>query len=296
MRRGSPDLRNFYPRPLRGGRLSFADGAHLLHGISIHALCEEGDDISEITAQAFAISIHALCEEGDGDTLNNEEAKGYFYPRPLRGGRRGKCEPRASTTYFYPRPLRGGRHELDHGQRAQVISIHALCEEGDALADEQIAAINEFLSTPSARRATEPRQQQPRPVPISIHALCEEGDRGPGTPHRPLGYFYPRPLRGGRRLWPTSRSRPSTNFYPRPLRGGRRQILVTVGVPSDFYPRPLRGGRLSRSTSKVNRSVFLSTPSARRATRQRCRRLSAAWRISIHALCEEGDPAKQSTK
>ena len=101
------------------------------------------------------------------------------------------------------------------------ISIHALCEEGDAwCAGAAVRRRNfyprplrggrpqaiaeddgewEFLSTPSARRATETWQTlsrrlwnfYPRPLrggrlqkvgqgnrrnPISIHALCEEGD------------------------------------------------------------------------------------------------------------------------
>ena len=34
-------------------------------GISIHALCEEGDPGHPPTGSLFAISIHALCEEGD---------------------------------------------------------------------------------------------------------------------------------------------------------------------------------------------------------------------------------------
>ena len=79
-----------------------------------------------------------------------------------------------------------------------------------------------------------------------------------------------------------------------------------------FYPRPLRGGRLTRISAKVKSVRFLSTPSARRATRQRPYLFSGgndfyprplrggrpAHRgrrqipesISIHALCEEGDP------
>ena len=77
---------------------------------------------------------------------------------------------------FYPRPPRGGRRFLT----CKVYNMH------------------KFLSTPSARRATRPRWQPGGLRQISIHALREEGDRGPGTPHRPLGYFYPRPPRGGR--------------------------------------------------------------------------------------------------
>ena len=35
-----------------------------------------------------------------------------------------------------------------------TISIHALCEEGDAIGVETHRQVTEFLSTPSARRAT----------------------------------------------------------------------------------------------------------------------------------------------
>ena len=51
---------------------------------------------------------------------------------------------------------------------------------------------------------------------------------------------------------------------------GDWQILVTVGVPSDFYPRPPRGGRLSSGFIFLRIFRFLSTPSARRATRRWC--------------------------
>ena len=37
-------------------------------------------------------------------------------------------------------------------------------------------------------------------------------------------------------------------------------------LPADFYPRPPRGGRLWALSTSAPRSVFLSTPSARRAT------------------------------
>ena len=58
----------------------------------------------------------------------------------------------------------------------QQISIHALREEGDLKAayDEQKAQL--FLSTPSARRATEVDNLQQKLLTISIHALREEGD------------------------------------------------------------------------------------------------------------------------
>ena len=57
---------------------------------------------------------------------------------------------------------------------------------------------------------------------------------------------------------------------------------------SDFYPRPPRGGRHHRPVLYNTMLLFLSTPSARRATYHKPRQLSRAG-ISIHALREEGD-------
>ena len=57
-----------------------------------------------------------------------------------------------------------------------LISIHALCEEGDLLHG---------------------REQHHRRR-ISIHALCEEGDSLLQPQQTTSWYFYPRPLRGGR--------------------------------------------------------------------------------------------------
>ena len=56
------------------------------------------------------------------------------------------------------------------------ISIHALREEGDNLTGGKLTAIKEFLSTPSARRATLPTELDVAVLDISIHALREEGD------------------------------------------------------------------------------------------------------------------------
>ena len=101
-----------------------------------------------------------------------------FYPRPPRGGRpcassvlhRQKAflstpSARRATfifpsgivrlTYFYPRPPRGGRLQTAQFRiEVEDISIHALREEGDTQKQEQRLTALEFLSTPSARRAT----------------------------------------------------------------------------------------------------------------------------------------------
>ena len=61
-----------------------------------------------------------------------------------------------------------------------IISIHALCEEGDLLTRCIRQTLDTFLSTPSARRATVNCWIVYVLVSISIHALCEEGDVSPG--------------------------------------------------------------------------------------------------------------------
>ena len=77
---------------------------------------------------------------------------------------------------FYPRPLRGGRHYSFNITAAEWV----------------------FLSTPSARRATDAVVPYRAFVHISIHALCEEGDLTTTPVHCRSLNFYPRPLRGGR--------------------------------------------------------------------------------------------------
>ena len=79
------------------------------------------------------ISIHALREEGDG------RAKSII----------------STFIYFYPRPPRGGRPVVDGDRPRDVsISIHALREEGDGFCFWMLEHRIQFLSTPSARRAT----------------------------------------------------------------------------------------------------------------------------------------------
>ena len=215
--------------------------------ISIHALREEGDaDHREAVQEAQEISIHALREEGDHRTDRGSGGRTDFYPRPPRGGR-----------------LRAG------------------C---------MAAGPQRFLSTPSARRATSGTSSRscagkyfyPRPPrggrpmfhgaspcsgSISIHALREEGDCRPSIHLRQLCGFLSTPSARRATLQPTSCTRSTTDFYPRPPRGGRRfRLCPILWWQVNFYPRPPRGGRPFASTASVKVSVFLSTPSARRAT------------------------------
>ena len=63
-------------------------------------------------------------------------------------------------------------HRLFRGR----ISIHALREEGDWIWCASWGLFLQFLSTPSARRATCVVYAPPDSADISIHALREEGD------------------------------------------------------------------------------------------------------------------------
>ena len=203
----------------------------------------------------------------------------YFYPRPPRGGRRRAAHRYAYRCRISIHALReeGDAQELQE-RRGDGISIHALREEGDEGEVPYTYLVLEFLSTPSARRAT--------PTPL--------------LPLMVQKHFYPRPPRGGRHKGmdfqlkrlkflstPSARratlslialvlldgisihalreegdySRGSltkwrTNFYPRPPRGGRLVRLGAIRLHSiHFYPRPPRGGR---------RFVTVFTPSETR--------------------------------
>ena len=168
----------FYPRPPRGGRPKEPRSALEAEGISIHALREEGDFCNR-TAYVIPvdISIHALREEGDTRAAATDSTEPDFYPRPPRGGRRFCKAALARSKNFYPRPPRGGRPgDGPHPCRSCAISIHALREEGDGPDHPAHAGAGhfyprpprggrpttrscqfwecQFLSTPSARRAT----------------------------------------------------------------------------------------------------------------------------------------------
>ena len=186
--------------------------------------------------------------------------------------------PSARRATHHPRLRSGG----------QKISIHALREEGDQNSIALIESGKRFLSTPSARRATLTLYHADVLRLISIHALREEGDA----------------VSCSLVLMPCY-------FYPRPPRGGRQRVHPNGSRAAHFYPRPPRGGRLEEQVENNSTDVFLSTPSARRATGVPTRRHRSYSHfyprpprggrpagvqlgflfidISIHALREEGD-------
>ena len=148
--------------------------------------------------------------------------------------------------YFYPRPPRGGRravHRSDHGQ--QPISIHALREEGDVPTSRPKRTARVFLSTPSARRATLNMEQESNELFISIHALREEGDAIISRKQFVLIHISIHALREEGDVQADS------------LRHPGAISIHALREEGDRYPSHLASFSVA----------FLSTPSARRATR-----------------------------
>ena len=141
------------------------------------------------------ISIHALREEGDIWERTEERTDEYFYPRPLRGGR-----------------LPGFFLASETGK----ISIHALREEGDAGLRMFHLQWQEFLSTPSARRATSKRSWQ------------SGWPRGfLSTPSARRATFFSVVLHPAQ-----------SDFYPRPPRGGRQTVDLLIVDDLGFLSTP----------------------------------------------------------
>ena len=151
--------------------------------------------------------------------------------------------------HFNPLPPYGGRPScrlLDNPQ--DIISIHSLRMEGDALLLGGFLENFTFQSTPSvwretSRRRTFPDSQQR----ISIHSLRMEGDFVLFEVHHITCYFNPLPPYGGRRLirYPFSR------------------IHAFQSTPSVW--------RETRSRlSAISQPIFQSTPSVWRETVQKC--------------------------
>ena len=218
--------------------------------------------------QAADISIHALREEGDA--------------RPI--------PPLVCVTVFLSTPsARRATQWMFAQSSVMVISIHALREEGDIPFSSASSDSFLFLSTPSARRATRTSMGTTAGWRISIHALREEGD-----------YMRMMQLLSNAVFLSTPSARRATSklfhsltrhddFYPRPPRGGR-PAGRTYGQQVLFISiHALREeGDLRKTVDRPEPSGFLSTPSARRATLTRETR-RVPWEISIHALREEGD-------
>ena len=147
-----------------------------------------------IQGLCIQISIHALREEGDLVVRSTRATRTNFYPRPPRGGRRQTQTVAQAPHHFYPRPPRGGRRSFW----------------------PQYSRYSQFLSTPSARRATPP-----------LRRYCKKTKRFLSTPSARRATFP---------AWHKTYSK--SNFYPRPPRGGRLLPLHSLDSLIRFLSTP----------------------------------------------------------
>ena len=222
--------------------------------------------------------------------LIRQAGQAYFYPRPPRGGRQ-LCL--LITVLIISISIHALREEGDvaHGLAYllnQSISIHALREEGDAYKLRQWPGFPNFYPRPPRGGRRYALRDDLTGDKISIHALREEGDMTEQQAREWMERFLSTPSARratGILFW---RFYDSRHFYPRPPRGGRPFVIALRKFSIYFYPRPPRGGRRRTPTSDSCWRTFLSTPSARRATKE-LRLPARTAQISIHALREEGD-------
>ena len=173
----------------------------------------------------------------------------HFYPRPPRGGRPYPLHQfQYPKLHFYPRPPRGGRlvHEI-----ATNLSL-------------------KFLSTPSARRATPAAAATDGFAEISIHALREEGDSCPHSRLQRLGISIHALREEGDGI-------PFRNCRVRDIsihalreEGDHHHRGCPCGVVISIHALREEGDHID-DVIEMFRTLFLSTPSARRATLQASR-------------------------
>ena len=197
-----------------------------------------------------------------------------------------------SISYFYPRPPRGGRPATTSlTSTHKGISIHALREEGDAFQKLLLVFDCLFLSTPSARRATSSTKgSYTTPVTFLSTPSARRATPTAARPIRHPPYFYPRPPRGGRPaagltitastkisihalreegdgFWAAQRG-PTPFLHARPSAWWATQVDVEILIFRGISIHALREEGDCNGLVDLNDDVvFLSTPSARRATR-----------------------------
>ena len=281
---------HFYPRPPRGGRRII---------------------VSPPSYKVAFLSTPSARRATTGHCAERQR-RSNFYPRPPRGGRPLRFLTQSTPPIFLSTPSARRATQKGFARAAWPdISIHALREEGDRLLkcasslDEYFyprpprggrrllhtsylcietflstpsarratngrpsarTAVSRFLSTPSARRATHNQLVLESALCISIHALREEGDPQSAGSGICTVYFYPRPPRGGRRTAAFRSLHPSLFLSTPSARRATQRHGRHDPDAEHFYPRPPRGGRRTDTYECFKRRI-----------------------ISIHALREEGD-------
>ena len=123
---------------------------------------------------------------------------------------------------------------------------------------------------------------------ISIHALREEGDRRRPAACCPSHHFYPRPPRGGRPVNPSALVELVLISIHALREEGDVKLKRRMTIKEIFLSTPSARRATHKLYCHYFAPLFLSTPSARRATGVYT--MARVYNpISIHALREEGD-------
>ena len=134
------------------------ESLHSEISISIHALREEGDARRAWPSLPPVLFLSTpSARRATSRWIHTGQLANNFYPRPPRGGRPGKAirfQHRRAISIHALREEGDGRPLAAHSSCCRI-SIHALREEGDADVLQQLPCSLLFLSTASARRATE---------------------------------------------------------------------------------------------------------------------------------------------
>ena len=261
---------DFYPRPPRGER-RLVDGLRLFQMEFLSTPSARRATHLSAVSRLSHPNFYPRPPRGERlyAMVSNPHSATHFYPRPPRGERPGHSPAAWSCACnFYPRPPRGERRGISAGYVMSVlISIHALREESDVY----------FI------------REQFKAMEISIHALREESDSSKTGSNKETNIFLSTPsARRATLARPTSRHHTKISihalreesdkgavshwyehryFYPRPPRGERHQDLETNGSERIKFlstPSARRATRILLNSALI--SLFLSTPSARRAT------------------------------
>ena len=150
---------------------------------------------------------------------------------------------------------------------SQQISIHALREEGDRGPDLIALANERFLSTPSARRATQCRKWSPGP---RLFLSTPSARRATLSRYETIidkDDFYPRPPRGGRRkIWQFVAKSFQISIHALREEGDPRHRADRHGSDRISIHALREEGDAPKQRQREPLKRFLSTPSARRAT------------------------------
>ena len=161
--RYSHKLHHFNPRPPRGGR-PFLMGLSWASGIFQSTPPARGATTFDIQVDDITgISIHAPREGGDSKLSYVFTASNKFQSTPpARGATQSPFSGILWRGYFNPRPPRGGRrYRPCFTSRYMEISIHAPREGGDVGLILTHHVDTAFQSTPPARGATPPGDDLP---------------------------------------------------------------------------------------------------------------------------------------